>query len=429
MNQGIDVGNKLDHELTGDAVGSALDDSKMIPFSRPHVTGMENHYLAEALSRGEFSGNGTFGQRCADHLRDYFGSASVLVTPSCTAALELGALLSGIGEGDEVLVSSFAFPSIVSAFALRGATPVFVDIREDTLGMDEALIEQAFTDRTRAISLLHYGGLAGDVERVIDFAASKNLRVIEDNAHGTFATHNGRPLGTFGDLGALSFHATKNIQVGEGGALLINDPELVDRAEILQEKGTDRQRFMRGDVPRYEWIEIGSSPLLGELPAAALWAQLQGAQRITAERIAICNAYRDAFSALADAELLTLPAQIAGSETDGHIFYFLARDLNERTRAIDALREANIGASFHYVPLHSAPAGRRYGRVHGSLETTDRVASTIVRLPVWPGLPADVPARAAAVVAAALKQQPGARGVSSDFAQDQNAEPVVESGV
>jgi dTDP-4-amino-4,6-dideoxygalactose transaminase len=418
------VGNELDqHPFEPDANDGLLG---TIPLSKPYVTGNEAKYIEEAIELGEFSGNGTFGQRCAEYLREYYGTSNVLITPSCTAALELSALLTGIGPGDEVIVSSFAFPSIVSAFALRGATPVFVDVRADTLGMDEDLIEQAVTDRTRAIAVLHYGGMAGNVERVVEFAASKKLRVIEDNAHGTFATRNGKPLGTFGDLAALSFHATKNIQIGEGGALLINDPALVDRAEILQEKGTDRQRFMRGDVPRYEWIDIGSSPLLGEIPAAALWAQLEAAKQITSARIEICKAYREAFAPLADAELLTLAADVPGSAPDGHVFYFLARDLNERTRVIDALREEGIGAAFHYVPLHSAPAGRRYGRVHGTLANTERVASTIVRLPVWPGLPAGVPQRAAAAVEQALGSPP--RAFDDSLKHAPSAEPVVESG-
>jgi dTDP-4-amino-4,6-dideoxygalactose transaminase len=384
------------HPFEPDAANAVAPAS--VPLSKPHVTGNEVKYIAEAIALGEFSGNGTFGQRCSQRLREQYGASNVLITPSCTAALELAALLAGIGPGDEVLVSSFAFPSIVSAFALRGATPVFVDIRDDTLGMDEELLEQAITSRTRAIAVLHYGGLAGDIERVVELAAANNLRLIEDNAHGTFATKNGKPLGTFGHLGALSFHATKNIQVGEGGGLIINDPELVERAEILQEKGTDRQRFMRGDVPRYEWIEIGSSPLLGELPAAALWAQLEAAEEITAARLKICDAYREAFGPLAAADVVRLPAEIPGSATDGHVFYFLVDDLDERTKALDALREAGIGAAFHYVPLDTAPAGRKYGRVHGALDVTHRVASTIVRLPVWPGLPGDVPQRAAAVI-------------------------------
>jgi dTDP-4-amino-4,6-dideoxygalactose transaminase len=287
---------------------------------------------------------------------------------------------------------------LAAAVALRGARPVFVDIRQDTLGLDEERIEAAITARTRAICTLNYAGVAGDVDRVSEIAGAHGLRVIEDNAHGLCATYRGRPLGSFGDLAALSFHATKNVQIGEGGALLVNDPSLVQHILTLQDKGTNRNDFNRGLVAKYEWVELGSSPHIGEVPAALLWSQLAEADEITARRRAICAAYRDAFAPLADKGLVELPFDVPDVRPDGHAFCLLARRPEDRPELIRALADARIQATFHYAPLHSSPAGRRYGRTQGSLAVTERVAATIVRLPVWPGLPDDVPARAAAAI-------------------------------
>jgi dTDP-4-amino-4,6-dideoxygalactose transaminase len=369
-----------------------------VPFNNPRLFGQPAGPVNLAIAGGDGAGGGPYGQRCSQWLQDRIGSAAAVITPSCTAALELAALAIGLEVGDEVVMPSFAFPSLSSAMALRGARPVFVDIRNDTLGLDEERIEAAITPRTRAICTLNYAGVAGNVDRVRDIADAHGLRVIEDNAHGLCATYRGRPLGSFGDLSAVSFHATKNVQIGEGGALLVNDPALVERIVMLQDKGTNRSDFNLGLVAKYQWVDLGTSPLIGEVPAALLWSQLLVADEITAQRRAICDAYRDAFSPLADKGLVALPVDVPGVSPDGHVFCVLARRPEERPKLISALADAGIQATFHYVPLHASPAGVRYGRTHGSMAVTDRVAATIIRLPVWPGLPEDVPARAAAAI-------------------------------
>jgi dTDP-4-amino-4,6-dideoxygalactose transaminase len=369
-----------------------------VPFNNPRLFGQPAVPVNLAIAGGDGAGGGPYGQRCSQWLQDRIGSAAAVITPSCTAALELAALAIGLEVGDEVVMPSFAFPSLSSAMALRGARPVFVDIRHDTLGLDEERIEEAITPRTRAICTLNYAGVAGNVDRVRDIADAHGLRVIEDNAHGLCATYRGRPLGSFGDLSAVSFHATKNVQIGEGGALLVNDPALVERIVMLQDKGTNRSDFNLGLVAKYQWVDLGTSPLIGEVPAALLWSQLLVADEITAQRRAICDAYRDAFSPLADKGLVALPVDVPGVSPDGHVFCVLARRPEDRPKLISALADAGIQATFHYVPLHASPAGVRYGRTHGSMAVTDRVAATIIRLPVWPGLPEDVPTRAAAAI-------------------------------
>jgi dTDP-4-amino-4,6-dideoxygalactose transaminase len=369
-----------------------------VPFNNPRLFGQPAGPVNLAIAGGDGAGGGPYGQRCSQWLQDRIGSAAAVITPSCTAALELAALAIGLEVGDEVVMPSFAFPSLSSAMALRGARPVFVDIRNDTLGLDEERIEAAITPRTRAICTLNYAGVAGNVDRVREIADAHGLRVIEDNAHGLCATYRGRPLGSFGDLSAVSFHATKNVQIGEGGALLVNDPALVERIVMLQDKGTNRSDFNLGLVAKYQWVDLGTSPLIGEVPAALLWSQLLVADEITAQRRAICDAYRDAFSPLADKGLVALPVDVPGVSPDGHVFCVLARRPEERPKLISALADAGIQATFHYVPLHASPAGLRYGRTHGSMAVTERVAATIIRLPVWPGLPEDVPTRAAAAI-------------------------------
>jgi dTDP-4-amino-4,6-dideoxygalactose transaminase len=369
-----------------------------VPFNNPRLFGQPAGPVNLAIAGGDGAGGGPYGQRCSQWLQDRIGSAAAVITPSCTAALELAALAIGLEVGDEVVMPSFAFPSLSSAMALRGARPVFVDIRHDTLGLDEERIEEAITPRTRAICTLNYAGVAGNVDRVRDIADAHGLRVIEDNAHGLCATYRGRPLGSFGDLSAVSFHATKNVQIGEGGALLVNDPALVERIVMLQDKGTNRSDFNLGLVAKYQWVDLGTSPLIGEVPAALLWSQLLVADEITAQRRAICDAYRDAFSPLADKGLVALPVDVPGVSPDGHVFCVLARRPEDRPKLISALADAGIQATFHYVPLHASPAGLRYGRTHGSMAVTERVAATIIRLPVWPGLPEDVPTRAAAAI-------------------------------
>jgi dTDP-4-amino-4,6-dideoxygalactose transaminase len=377
-----------------------------VPFSSPRFFGDPYAAVGDALAHGGGAGNGPYAARCEAWLRERTGCVDALLTPSCTAALELAALVLGLDAGDEAIVPSFAFPSLAAAVALRGARPVFVDVHRATLGLDPALVEDAVTPRTRAVFALHYGGVAADVDEHRAIARCHGLALVEDNAHGLCAADRGRPLGSFGALAALSFHATKNMQIGEGGALLVNDPDLVERARTLQDKGTNRRDFLRGHVARYEWVEVGSSPLLGDVAAALLWSQLQHADEITARRRAICAAYRDAFAPLAAEGVVGVPPLPTGAEPDGHVFFFLTRSAEERPVAIDALRAAGIEATFHYVPLHSSPAGQRCGRVHGALPVTDHVAATMVRLPVWPGLPEDVPERAAAVVARALARVP-----------------------
>jgi dTDP-4-amino-4,6-dideoxygalactose transaminase len=383
---------------TGLAVGLRLTTLPGVPFNNPRLFGQPAEPISLAIAGGDGAGGATYGQRCSQWLQGRIGSAAAVITPSCTAALELAALAIGLQVGDEVVMPSFAFPSLAAAVALRGARPVFVDIRPDTLGLDEARIEQAITSRTRAICTLNYAGVAGDVDRVRDIADAHGLRIVEDNAHGLCATYRGRPLGSFGDLSALSFHATKNVQIGEGGALLVNDPTLVERVVTLKNKGTNRSDFDLGLVAKYEWVELGTSPLIGEVPAALLWSQLLEADEITAQRRAICAAYRDAFSPLADKGLVELPFDVPGVRPDGHAFCVLAGRPEHRPRLIGALADAGIQATFHYVPLHASPAGRRYGRTYGSLPVTERVAATIIRLPVWPRLPDDVPMRAAAAI-------------------------------
>jgi dTDP-4-amino-4,6-dideoxygalactose transaminase len=374
----------------------------LIPFTSPRFFGDPSGAVEDAIARGGGAGHGRYAERCTQWLRERVDCAAALLTPSCTAALELAALALELEPGDEAVMPSFAFPSLAAAVALRGARPVFVDVRPDTLGLDERLVEAAVTPRTRVICTLAYAGVAGDVGAIRAIAGRHGLAVVEDNAHGLCATHAGRPLGSFGDLAALSFHATKNVQIGEGGALLINDPDLVDRTLTLQDKGTNRRDFVRGRVPRYEWVDIGSSPLVGEVPAALLWSQLQHADAITERRRAICAAYREAFAPLAGEGLVELPTPPPEAAPDGHAFFLLARSPQERPALIASLREAGIEATFHYVPLHASPAGRRCGRVHGSLAVTDHVAATIVRLPVWPGLPDHVPELAARAVERAL---------------------------
>jgi dTDP-4-amino-4,6-dideoxygalactose transaminase len=370
-----------------------------VPFTSPRFFGDPYTAVGDAIADGGGAGNGPHGARCEAWLRERTGCAAALLTPSCTAALELAALVLGLGPGDEAIVPSFAFPSLAAAVALRGARPVFVDVRRATLGLDPALVEDAVTARTRAIFLLHYGGVAADVEEHRAIARRHGLALVEDNAHGLCAAHDGRPLGSFGALAALSFHATKNVQIGEGGALLVNDGGLVERARTLQDKGTNRRDFLRGRVARYEWVEVGSSPLLGEVPAALLGSQLACAEEIAAQRRAICARYRDAFAPLAAEGVVAAAGAPPGATTDGHVFWFLVASAADRPATLDALAAAGIEATFHYTPLHASAAGRRCGRVHGALPVTDHVAATIVRLPVWPGLPDDVPERAAAAVA------------------------------
>ena len=357
-----------------------------IPFCKPFLTGCESAEIGKALAGLQLSGDGPYTQRCQQWLEARIGCSRALLTQSCTAALEMAAILCEVGPGDEVIVPSFTFSSTANAFVLRGATPVFVDIRPDTLNIDERLLEDAITPRTKAVAVVHYAGVACEMDAILDVARRHGLRVIEDAAQAIGSEYRARPLGSFGDVAALSFQQTKNIVCGEGGALLINAPELVERAEIVWEKGTNRRRYYRGEVDKYTWVDIGSSYLPSEITAAFLWSQLEAEREINERRLRAWNAYHERLLPDASGLGFSVPAVPAVCRHNAHIYYLLLRDLATRTRLMRALGEAGISAVFHYVPLHSSPAGRRFGRAHGELPVTDRVADTLLRLPLWVGV-------------------------------------------
>ena len=354
-----------------------------IPFNKPYMTGRELDFIAKAHANGHLSGDGPFTRRCHTWLEEATGARKALLTHSCTAALEMAALLLDLAPGDEVIMPSFTFVSTANGFVLRGAVPVFVDIQEDTLNLDETLIEAAITPRTRAICVVHYAGVACEMDAINAIAAKFGLVVIEDAAQGIQSTYKGKPLGTLGALGALSFHETKKIISGEGGALLINDPRFIERAEIIREKGTNRSQFFRGQVDKYTWVDVGSSYLPSEILAAFLAAQIAEVDAITTRRLAIWNQYHDAFAHLEEAGRLRRPIVPAHCRHNAHMYYLLLPDLDTRTRFISTLKTAGIHCVFHYVPLHSAPAGVRYGRAEGALAVTDRTGECLVRLPLW----------------------------------------------
>ena len=364
-----------------------------IPFNRPHMTGKELYYIAEAHFHGRLAGDGPFTKRCHTWLEEHSGSPKALLTHSCSAALDMSALLLDIQPGDEVIMPSFTFVSTANAFVLRGGVPVFVDIREDTLNLDETLIEAAITPRTRAIVPVHYAGVACEMDSIMAIARRHKLRVVEDAAQGVMSTYKGRALGGIGDLGCYSFHETKNVISGEGGALLVNDQELILQAEIIREKGTDRSRFFRGEVDKYTWQAAGSSFLPGELIAAFLWAQLEEANNITRERLAAWQRYHEMLEPLESKGLLKRPIIPAECEHNAHMYYILLAPEINRQRVLATLKEKGIGAVFHYVPLHASPAGRRFGRVSGNasddLPVTRKQSERLVRLPLWFGLPVE----------------------------------------
>jgi len=357
-----------------------------IPFNKPFMTGRELWYIAQAHTNGHLSGDGVFTKKCHAWLESGTGTRRALLTHSCTAAIEMAALLANIGPGDEVIMPSYTFVSTANAFVLRGAVPVFVDIRPDTLNIDENLIEAAITERTRAIVTVHYAGVACEMDTIMDIAQRHNLVVIEDAAQGIMSTYKGRALGTIGHLGAYSFHETKNIISGEGGALLVNAPEFAERAEIIREKGTNRSQFFRGQVDKYTWVDVGSSYLPGEVIAAFLWAQMEEAQDITARRLAIWDRYHAALAPLEAAGKLRRPVLPEGCVHNAHMYYILLDSLEQRTRVMASMKELGVNTVFHYVPLHSAPAGRIHSRAEGSMEVTDSLSERLVRLPLWIGL-------------------------------------------
>lgn len=374
--------------------------SHKIPFNLPTLVGPEFDYLSEALNRGHLSGNGDFTRRCQALLEARLSAPRVLLTHSATAALEMAAILAGIGPGDEVIMPSFTFCSTANAIVLRGAIPVFVEIRADTLNLDENAIEAAITPRTRAICVVHYAGVAAQMDAIMQIAERHGLIVIEDAAQALHADFRGQPLGTFGAASAISFHETKNLIAGEGGALIVNDAAWAERAEIIWEKGTNRAQFARGEVARYTWVDIGSSFLPSELTAAFLYAQLEAGADVTARRLSAWQGYHAALAPLEAEGLLRRPRVPQECGHNGHIYFVLVPDAARRDAALAALREAGVNAVMHYVPLHSAPAGLRHGRTAGPLPLTDDLSARLIRLPLHPRITPEDQAR---VVAALLR--------------------------
>lgn len=359
----------------------------MIDFNVPPCVGSELNYVKQAVENHKICGDGPFTKKCNAWLEERFDVQKVLLTTSGTTALEMAALLCGIEPGDEVILPSFTFSSTATAFVLAGAKLVFVDVRPDTMNIDETKIEAAITGKTRAICVMHYAGVACEMDTIMDIASRHGLKVVEDAAQGVMSTYKGRALGTIGDFGCYSFHETKNYSMGEGGALLIRDAAYNEKAEILREKGTDRAKFFRGQVDKYTWVDYGSSYLPSELNAAYLWGQLEAADRINDDRLANWNAYYEAFQApLAQRGLIELPATPDGCVHNAHMFWVKCRDLEERTRFIGFLRENGVMAVFHYIPLHSAPAGMRFGRFEGVDKYTTKESERLVRLPLYYGL-------------------------------------------
>jgi len=357
-----------------------------IPFNKPFMTGKELWNIAQARAAGHLAGDGGFTKRCNAWLVERTGARAALLTHSCTAALEMAAILAGIEPGDEVIMPSYTFVSTANAFVLRGATPVFVDIRPDTLNIDETLIEAAITARTKAIVPVHYAGVGCEMDAIMDIAHRHNLLVIEDAAQGIMSTYKGRPLGSIGHLSALSFHETKNIIAGEGGALLVNDPRFIERAEIIREKGTNRSQFFRGQVDKYTWVDIGSSYLPGEILAAFLWAQMEEADGITRRRLEIWGIYHQWFAAAEQAGKVRRPVVPKDRVHNAHMYYLILPDLDTRSAFISRMMQLGIGTVFHYVPLHSSPMGQLHGRVSGKMTHTVTLSDRLVRLPLWLGL-------------------------------------------
>ncbi|MGG4049553.1 dTDP-4-amino-4,6-dideoxygalactose transaminase [Paenibacillus favisporus] len=355
----------------------------MVPFNVPCTTGKEQDYIQKAIGKMKLSGDGEFTKLCNQWIENNFGTQKSLLTTSCTHALEMAAILADIREGDEVILPSYTFVSTANAFVLRGATIVFVDIRPDTMNIDETLIEAAITPRTRAIIPVHYAGVSCEMDTIMDLAKKYDLLVIEDAAQGVMSQYKGHNLGTIGNLGTYSFHETKNYNCGEGGALLVNDENLVERAEIIREKGTNRSRFFRGQVDKYTWVDIGSSYLPSEINAAFLYAQLEMAEPINQNRKESWNRYFSGLQELQRKELITLPWIPSECDHNAHMFYLKCKSLEERTKLINFLLEQEIHTVFHYIPLHSSTAGRKYGRFHGDDNYTTAESEKLLRLPMY----------------------------------------------
>lgn len=358
----------------------------MIPFNKPFLTGKEMEYVRAAYDLGQLAGDGHFTRECHKWLERSLGCHRALLTHSCTAALEMAAILANIQPGDEIIMPSYTFVSTANAFVLRGGKPVFVDIRPDTLNIDETLIEDAITPRTKAIVPVHYAGVACEMDTIMEIARRHGLLVIEDAAQGMMARYKGKPLGTIGDLGCLSFHETKNIISGEGGALLINQESFVERAEIIREKGTNRSKFFRGQVDKYRWVDIGSSYLPGEITAAFLLAQLEESDSITERRLHIWDGYSRAFGASRRDAITPMPTPPDECTHNAHMYYILLQDLLHRSSFIESMKNSGISTVFHYMPLHASPAGERLGRAHGAMRVTEDISDRLIRLPLWLGL-------------------------------------------
>ncbi len=355
----------------------------MIRFNVPPYTGREMENVKKAIENMHICGDGEFTKKCSQYLEKTTGTAKCLLTTSCTHALEMAALLCDLKEGDEVIVPSYTFVSTADAFVLRGAKAVFVDIRPDTMNIDERLIEGAITEKTKAIFVVHYAGVACEMDTIMEIAGRHKLKVVEDAAQAIMCTYKGRPLGTIGDFGCYSFHETKNFSMGEGGALLIRDPEYIEAAEILREKGTDRSKYFRGQVDKYRWMNFGSSYLPSDMNAAYLYTQFEMAEEINNTRLARWNQYYQLLTPLAQAGKIELPFVPENCVQNGHMFYIKTRDMEERTRLINFLKENDILAVFHYVPLHSAPAGIKFGRFHGEDKYTTKESERLLRLPMF----------------------------------------------
>lgn len=355
----------------------------MIDFNIAPFTGNELEYIKQAVENHKICGDGEFTKRCSRWLEERTGIPKVLLTTSCTHATEMAALLCDIQPGDEVIMPSYTFVSTADAFVLRGATVVFVDIRPDTMNIDEGLIEDAITERTKAIVPVHYAGVACEMDTIMEIAQRHDLKVVEDAAQGVMSTYKGKSLGTIGDYGCYSFHETKNYSMGEGGALLIHDASKIEDAEIIREKGTNRSKFFRGQIDKYTWMNVGSSYLPSELNAAYLWAQLEQAEQINDRRLAIWNHYNEELECLEKQEYIRRPVIPDGCKHNAHMFYIKAKDLDTRTRLITFLKEQGIQAVFHYIPLHTAPAGQKFGRFHGNDIYTTKESEALVRLPLF----------------------------------------------
>ena len=367
--------------------------SAPIPFNRSDISESDRQYLAQAIIGGHSSGNGVFTHRVETAISETFETHRALLTTSCTHALEMSALLANLQPGDEVIVPSHTFVSSASAFALYGARPVFVDSRSDTLNIDATKIEAAITPKTRAICVVHYGGVACEMEQILQIAAKHNLLLIEDNAHGLFAKYKGKYLGTFGALATQSFHETKNIICGEGGALIVNDEALVERAEILREKGTNRSRFLRGQVDKYTWVDIGSSWVMSDLLAAILYGQLLRADDINTRRLQIWNRYHTELSGWAQQHDVTTPYVPEGCEHVGHVYHLRFGNLAQRTRFITALKDQQISAVFHYQALHMSPVGQHFGGYVGQCPVAEHASDCLVRLPLFNSMTDDQQSR------------------------------------